>query len=385
MRVRFEAAGEAGWRWSIAGRSCVARGAARARWCREPRAVEDAVAWLLASIEAVQEALLDLGEPPPPPRRVDAADAVARACGFLRSQDASEDHRWGLFGQPHVAGNLYPLIFKTAALRACGEGCEDSLERLLALRDADGFRYYPGARLIPPDADDTGLVLGYFASQLPPAAREASARQLLDSFEGEGIHTWMGELPREMRWEGDDCLATLANACWGLMESGFGAQVPAAAWARLAREAMEDGCSSPFYPPALTRMFLHRALGEAAWRQLISRADAHRARQRLERHLAGAERLAGNHGDTAQETAAAVLAASAWGLPLRRASLETWLCERQEADGSWAGEPFTRTPGVHLRPRVWGAAGTTTCWVVLALLALRQSSGPDLALSPQQR
>jgi len=374
IRVRFEAA--VGSQRALQHRA----DALRAAWAgarphlANPEPVEHAVGWLLASMGALHDGLGELGEPPPLPPRVSVTDALTRACAFLSDHDAAEEHRWGLFGAPYVSGNLYPLLMKAVALRAAGAPWEALLQRLLSLRDGDGFRYYPGAFDIPPDADDTGLILGHFVEFLPGEIRLASAQQLLHSFEDDRIHTWMGVLPPGIRWEGDDCLSTLANACWGLMKSGFGESVPTAVWEKLLWAAKKDVCASPFYPPTLTRMFVHRAVAEAALQGWVPLLRAREAQRTLEERLWAVERLAGQHGETPQRTAAWVLSAAAWGLPLRREAIRTWLCERQEADGRWAAEPFTRTPGVAMRPRVWGSPETTTCWVVLALLELGETS-----------
>ena len=372
-RMRFEAAG-------------FALNALRAHWapfeaawanlapdCPNPLPFAEVVAWLKATFEALDEALADLEEPPAP-QIVTAQEAIDRGLRYLAETDGVEEHRWGFLGAPYVAGDLFPLIFKTATLRQCGMEWRKPFEKLLALRDEDGWRYYPARAAIPADADDTGLILGSFHDVLPEAVTRFSIGQLKSQFHDDAIHTWMGPMPDDIEWAGDDCLATLSNVTWGLVRAGHGSIVPPAVWQRLATAAAGEDFPSPFYPPVLTRFFVHRATATGVASAALTPEQGQRAREALGRQMQAEERLAGNYTDSVQHTTATLLAAAQWrgfpGLELRARALQIWLSERQESDGSWLGEPFFLTPGVGMRPQFWGHPVVTTAWVILALSEL---------------
>lgn len=337
--------------------------------CPDPRPFDDAVAWLAALLETVDEAVAELPEPPAPPSRA-IDEVMAAGAGYLTAHDFAEEHRWGLFDKPIVAGNLFSTLLKAAALRAAGDAWRPSFERLLALRDADGWRYFPGHAEIPPDADDAGLLLGHFGDVLAAGLRDETAEQLTHAFDGEGIHTWMGKAAGEVHWQGDDCPATLANACWGLMQIGQERRIPGPVWRRLLREAEHGAYESPFYVAGPTRFFLHRALAKAVLAGALRTVETEAARRRLEGELHAERRIGGGfEGDTLADACAA-LAALQWGLRIP----PTWadhLADRQEIDGAWPADPCFRTPGVNFRRYVWGDRGLTASFALLALAAVR--------------
>lgn len=340
------------------------------RLCALPERFDPAAAWLVAVLETVAESVGELGEAPKPAMR-SIFQAVESARGWLEETEFSEDHRWGLFGQPLVTGSLFTTVLQAAALRASGGRWEPAWERMLRLRDPDGWRYYPGRNEIPPDADDAGLILGYFGDSLPRKLLDETAQQLIAHFEADRIHTWMGAMPGNVAWEGDDCPGTLANACWGLLRTGHERAVPPGMWRRLKSAAEAGDYASPFYTPEPTRFFVHRALAAAVLRGLLRADETADARRRLESELAAAARRGGSFAGDELVNACSVLAADAWGLPIR-AETPLWFVDRQQIDGAWAEAPCFRTPGVLFRPYTWGHRGVTTCFVLLALAALQR-------------
>lgn len=326
------------------------------------------VQWIKALLATCRSALDCLEEP-------SAADittpqlAIERALRYLSAGPDVERHVWGLFGKPLVEGALFTTVFHTAALRTIGSSWREGLEAILRMRDDDGWRYYPGHPEIPPDADDAGLILGYLGDALPSSVREATVQQLLGALHGEGIHTWMAPMQGEIHWEGDDCVATLANAVWGLTRCGVGTQVPRGVWTRLLRHVSERDYTSPFYTAEATRCFIHRALAEGAQAGFIATDAARTAKECLKTEITEALRRDGSTSDS-------VLAASFDGLALRvwaiahAPSLPYYLAARQNIDGSWAGEPLFMVPGVAYQPLRWGSPGLTTSIVVQVLAAL---------------
>ena len=367
-RVRFEAAQAALRSLEGVSRTVIDRWAALRESCPRPAPFDEAVAWLDATLQTVESAVRELDEPGPP-SVWSSRQAVSAGARYLAAHDFAEEHRWGLFDKPLVRGDLFSTLWRAAALRQADADWEPQWRLLLDLRDEDGWRYFPHQREIPPDADDAGLLLGYFGDVMSAGLREATARQLIANFESESIHTWMAKAEGTIAWEGDDCPATLANAVWGLTLAGHGRQVPRGAWRRLIALAAENRFESPFYVPAPTRFFVHRALAAAVTHGELTPYDAGEAQRRLEIDLMAAERLAGNYHDEPFDCACAVLAAAAWGLQARP-WVAHWLADRQQIDGAWPAVPVFRTPGIHLRPYIWGHEGLTTCFVVLALLSL---------------
>lgn len=367
-------------RWEAARASLQALGGLKTRFieqweaarrqCPHPERFDPAAAWLVAVLETVAESVADLDEAPKPAMR-SIFQAVESARAWLEDTEFAEEHRWGLFGRPYVAGSLFTTIFQAAALRAAGGRWESAWERLLRLRDPDGWRYYPGHSEIPPDADDAGLILGYFGDTLPRRLLEATAQQLIANFAADSIHTWMGPMPGNVAWEGDDCPATLANACWGLLRIGQERAIPPGMWRRLTSAAETSEYRSPFYTPEPTRFFMHRALAAAVLKGVLRADETTAARRRLESELEATARRGGSFAGDELVNACSVLAADVWGLPIRPET-PLWFVDRQHIDGAWAETPCFRTPGVLFRPFVWGHRGLTTCFVLLALAALQR-------------
>lgn len=123
--------------------------------------------------------------------------------------------------------------------------------------------------------------------------------------------------------------------------------------------------------PALTRLFVHRALRAALVAGLLDAEAGSAIERALGAALRDEERLGGSFGPSVLTNAATALTGLLWNLPLRSRALEAWLTERQSPDGSWAAEPLYLVPAEDLRPASWGHAALTTAVVVLALAGLR--------------
>ncbi len=343
----------------------------REAWARliddvtEASGFEPAVAWFLATAATIRETLGMLDRPRALPA-LTPENGVERALAYLEeATGAAEVHRWGLFGKPRVRADLYPAIFRLAALQAWGRPAHDEWEKLQRLRDPDGWRYYPHERTIPPDADDTGLVLGYFGARLAAEIRAADTALLLDNLVDEGVRTWMGPSPEGIVWQGNDCPGTAANAIWGLLEQGQAERIPPGAWKRLCGVAERGEFEGPFYVAPLTRWFVHRVLAQARRHGFIDEASAQSVCQTLEAELRAEERLDGSYGGVL-ETIAAVLAARCWSLPVDGQRIAAWLLDRQTIDGSWPGEAAFVSIDRDYLPACWGHPVLTTAWALLA-------------------
>lgn len=369
-RIRFEAAAAAARSLEGAAGDVLTLWEPLRNTCADPEPFDAATAWVLRTLETTAEAIAALEEAAPP-SAWSSRQAVTAAVRYLSATDFAEEHRWGLFGKPLVRGDLFASIWRAAALRTTGGDWQPVWRTLLAMRDADGWRYFPHERAIPPDADDAGLLLGYFGDVMSSELREATLRQLIGAFEPAGIHTWLAKPEGDVEWEGDDCPATLANAVWGLVTHGAGREIPRGVWRRLISLAAENDYTSPFYVTPPVRYFVHRALATAVVRREIGPDEAGVARRRLEADLAQARRLAGNTAEDPLTCACDVLAGAAWGLR-PPASVSHWLADRQRIDGSWAEAPLFRTPGIHFRPYYWGHPALTTAFVAKALQAAAQ-------------
>jgi hypothetical protein len=335
---------------------------------KDPAPFGEAVTWSILAVQTVRDGLQEL-EPAAFPAIVEPGQACSRALAYLTGAAFREEHRWGLFGASLVTADLFTTIFQAAAIRDAGGEWRPAFDALLRMRDHDGWRYYPHRREIAPDADDAGLILGYFADDLPAGVKEATVAQLAHGFHGAAIHTWLGEAHGDVEWTGDDCLASLANAVWGLMRAGSADKVSEAVLQRLFHALLDHDLASPFYEPHAVRFFVHRAMAEAAARGRIDSAMARSARALLDAQLQEEQRLGGNFGNGIVVNATAILAAAQWGLPIGREAAY-WLAARQAENGAWPGEPVFMGPGVNMRPQRWGHEGLTTSWVLLALKAL---------------
>lgn len=328
--------------------------------------LQELVNWILALLDVVNTSLESL-EQPAPAALPQPAQTLERAIDFLNNVHETERHAWGLFGRKRVEGTLFTTVFTAAALRCAGQAWENGLTAILAMRDVDGWRYYPHADEIPPDADDAGLILGHFGDALPAGVREATAKQLIGAFEGDGIHTWMAPAVGGIAWDGDNCLATLANAAWGLVQTGFGPQVPHAVWNRMTADARARRWSSPFYTDPATRYFVNRSLAAAAAQHLVPYESVQPVRKALIGEINSLTRWGGSTSDSMLACAFDALALSTWGVA-PPASLPVFFGARQNIDGSWPAEPLFMIPGIDYRPQRWGAACLTTSIVVQALV-----------------
>jgi geranylgeranyl pyrophosphate synthase len=334
----------------------------------QPAPLGELVQWVLGLLHVAADALREL-EAPEAVRLPAPASVLDRAKRFLNEGPFTERHTWGLFGRDEVRGDLFPTILVTAALRESGGPWQPGLAHLLRLGEPPAWRYYPGHAEIPHDADDTGLMLGYFGDVMPPGVRAAATAALVNVFEEAAIHTWLTPAPGPIEWQGDDCVATLANAAWGLVRVGAAGAVPRGVWRRLARCAREGDFASPFYTPEATRHALLRSLGAAARAGCITAAELAGAQAGFMAWYARERRWGGATADSLLATAINALALLECG-QTPPGDLATYLGARQEVDGAWPGEPLFMIPSVDYRPVRWGHPALTTSIVVTLLTRL---------------
>ena len=331
----------------------------------DPAPLRQLVDWILGLLHVTRQALAEVEEPAPVVLP-DLASTMERGLAYLQGGPFAERHTWGLFDKPVVEGTLFPTIFVMAARREAGAEWEQGLEYLLQLRDSDGWRYYAHERAIPSDADDAGLILGYFGDALPTDVRTATVEQLLGAMGEDGIHTWLVPAEGAIEWEGDDCTATLANATWGLLRNGAGQQIPPGVWQRLLRHVAGDEYASPFYTCEATRFFVHRCLASGQAGGWVGRAEGEMARQRLLDAYRTRRRWGGSTSDSVMATAFDLLAVMTWG-ETPEGDPAVYFGARQNIDGSWDGEPLFVTPWIEYRPKRWGHPALTTALVIETL------------------
>lgn len=326
------------------------------------------VQWIIGLITVSRAALAELEEPAPV-CLPSGPQVLARAKLYLAAGPFEERHRWGLFGADLVKGDLFTTVYVTAALRELGGDWQPGLQHILRLREHNGWRYYPGHTQIPLDADDTGLVIGHFHDALPGRVRDGAIEVLASGLHATGIHTWLTTGTSDIEWQGDDCLATLANAAWALVRTGQHSRIAPGVWERLLRSALDGACESPFYTTEATRYFVHRCLAFAAQERIIGRDAQEQLRQDTTAWYSAQRRWGGSTSDSLMATAFNALTALEWGLATP-GDLPAYFAARQETDGSWPGEPLFMIPGVNYRPVRWGHPALTTSVVVTTLARL---------------
>jgi hypothetical protein len=346
---------------------------------------------------AVDDALAALGEAPPPeaidpdlPEELAGCRRAARA--FLDADpladEATEHHRWGLFGRATVVANLFGQLVVAEHLRAAGEPPERFARcaaAALSRRDPDGWRYYPGQREIPPDADLTGLALQVLTAQVPGDA-EAIAFSLAalrrDQLADGTLPTWLTNGAREpaasdadaqpgpLPWMGERCPASMANAVLGWHRARPADPDLQRAVERLA--AWYDADESPpsaFYGPVVVEALGLLCLSACAPGRYAA------VEARLVARLRARRQLSGEFG-TVLETAFAAIALAAVGALDAPEVVQRALVDAQGADGGYPACPFYVTVGAHHEPGTFGARCVTTA---LVLRALRAAEGGGVA------
>lgn len=341
---------------------------------------------------AVDDALAALGAPPTgalDPDLPDERAACRRAArAFLdadpTADEATEHHRWGLFGRPTVVADLFGQLVVAEHLRAAGEPPErfdPCATAALARRDPDGWRYYPGQREIPPDADLTGLALQVLAARTPrpEALVEASIAALRrDLLEDGTLPTWLtadtptGAEDGPLPWIGARCPASMANAVLGWHRALAGTTpVDRDLDRAVARLAVwfdaDEPPPSAFYGPVVVA-----ALGVLA---LSGCAPGRHAGviARLVAFLRARLRLSGEFGSVLETAFAAVALTAVGALGAVEADVvQRALIDAQEADGGYPACPFYVTVGAHHEPGTYGARTVTTAVVLRALAALER-------------
>lgn len=337
---------------------------------------------------AVDDALAALAEGDEPPVFSSPAEETAGCTEALRAflamdpvgEEATEHHRWGLFGRPHVEANLFGQLVIAEALRAAGLDNSGYAAAALGRRDADGWRYYPGCGEIPPDADLTGLALQVLTG--PGRRNETliaeSIEALRENQADDGtVPTWLeranGRSPAEavgsvspLHWIGERCPASMANAVMGWHRARpsdpdvFRAGDRLAAW-----YDTPEPPNSAFYGPVFVD-----ALGLLTLTQLAV-PDHATVRARIAARLTSLRRASGHFGTVLETAFSAValqadrrLTADDAGV-IRRA-----LVDAQSSDGGYPACPFYVTVGAHHEPGVYASRVVTAAVVLRALTAL---------------
>jgi geranylgeranyl pyrophosphate synthase len=348
---------------------------------------------------AVDDALAALAEVESAPTFVspedEAAGCLRAALAFLAEdpvgEEATEHHRWGLFGRAHVQANLFGQLVVAEALRAAGRDNAGYAAAALGRRDPDGWRYYPGCGEIPPDADLTGLALQVLTGpgRRNEALIAASVATLRDNLTEDAlIPTWLevgtglavpqgvGEAAVPLRWIGERCPASMANAVMGWHRAQpDDPDVRRAADRLVAWFDAPGPPTSAFYGPVVVDALGLLMLTEFG-------APEHAAvRGRIAARLAGRRRASGHFG-TPLDTAWAAIALQAAGRLAAPEVVRRALVDAQSADGGYPACPFYVTVGAHHEPGTYASRLVTTAVVVRALTALSRAGG---GADPAQR
>lgn len=339
---------------------------------------------------AVDDALAALAEVESAPTFVspedEAAGCLRAALAFLAEdpvgEEATEHHRWGLFGRAHVQANLFGQLVIAEALRAAGRDNAGYAAAALGRRDPDGWRYYPGCGEIPPDADLTGLALQVLTG--PGRRNEAliatSVATLRENLTEDAlIPTWLevgtglavpegvGEATVPLRWIGERCPASMANAVMGWHRAHpDDPDVRRAADRLVAWFDAPGPPTSAFYGPVVVD-----ALGLLMLTE-FGAAEHAAVRGRIAARLAARRRASGHFG-TVLDTAWAAVALQAAGRLAEPESVRRALVDAQCADGGYPACPFYVTVGAHHEPGTYASRLVTTAVVVRALTALARA------------
>jgi len=306
------------------------------------------------------------------PRGDQAAAALLAAPTCPESWDI---HRWGFCGHPELVGDVFPVALVAAALQACGRDASAARIHLLARANADGWRYFPEMPELPPDADVLGQVLQVLApgSDLPAVAAAASALVAHIAPSG-AIPTWLEGAPdpADSQWGGNDCVAAIANAYYGLLrfDAARYAEIVHAGLPHLLAHLDRHGDWESFwYIPAYARYAAARLLAAAGRGDLppflaaaVSSALA-RTRDRVK-----AETRPDGAWNGPQDTALALLTLAAAGDEATdfRPGLRL-LCDSQRGDGYWPAWPLYLIPARDGGYTWYGSKSATTAFCLRAI------------------
>ncbi len=305
-----------------------------------------------------------------------ALAAIASSPLFCEAWDV---HRWGFCGHPTLVGDVFPVGLVAAALQDCGADVSEPRWHLLSRANPDGWRYFPEMPELPPDNDVLGQVLQVLAvpggSGPAHPAVEAALSTLLSHIEAKGaIPTWLerGSDDRP-QWDGNDCVAAVANAYYGLLRYDpirFGAVVQAGLPYFFAQFAANGDWKSFWYVPAYARYAVVRLLAAATAELALPAQTARDADACLSRTRDLVARAARPDGtwDGPLATALALLtlagadAAHAPAGPGLRLLLET-----QRVDGYWPSWALYLIPGRDGGYTWYGSRSVTTAFCLRAI------------------
>lgn len=358
-----------------------------------PPILAELAAELLDMGDGVVEALAEYrGDAAPPVRPLadEVAEAVDATRRFLAAdptfEGATEVHRWGLFGAPEVRAGLFGRLVIADALWDQGLPLEGALAEVFASADADGWRYYPGHRDIPTDADDTGMVLQLAAraGRAADAAVHTGVEALLANRTDDGrFHTWLCDGAVHQRevvdatWAGGLCPGVNANALLGLWAVGaedHRAVIRAGARA-LAAWAGTDAATpaSAFYKPVTVDALVVRCLTTVLADEPAEVARLRPAVDAALDRLAARERLDGRFGGVIDTALAAWTLAGEGRLRAPAATLRA-LVDALEPDGGHPAEDYFVTVGVAMQHGWYGARPLTSALVLRAIGRLTEGS-----------
>lgn len=310
-----------------------------------------------------------------------AVDAAGRFLAMDPDFDeATEVHRWGLFGEREVRAGLFGRLVICDALDGLGVPLEPALRRVFGLADADGWRYYPGHPAIPPDADDTGMLLQLAARgrHRDDQAVALGVRGLLANRTNDGrFHTWLCEGGPDQRaevdatWAGGLCPGVNANALLGLwaIDPVAHRQVVRQGADALADWLLADATAAPvsaFYKPVTVDALAIRCLTTVLADDPAQASRWGPAVDAAADRLAARQRLSGRFGGIIDTALASWTLAGLGRLGAPQPALRA-LADAQDTDGGYRAEDYFVTVGPAMQHAWYGARSLTTALVLRAV------------------
>jgi hypothetical protein len=264
-------------------------------------------------------------------------------------------------------------------------------DELLALREREGWRYFPNFRFMPCDLDDFGIVLRVISHVDPAAAREIY-RQILPlitktQHSSGGLYTWIAE-PQQIgavsqMYGGGLDPEVVANFLLAVPADELNDGELARALRFVIDQQKPDGFwdsrwyASPLYSTSLCSRLLRR-------QSIVSRYEIalQEALMEIVRHY----EPSGNVLDAVW----LVDICADHGLPIDTQRIVQSILDLQNADGSWPPEAFISW-AVPFKPdirRQWGSRTVTTALVTRCLAhSLRRgtASGAQMATPVRER
>lgn len=317
--------------------------------------------------------------------------ATDRAIRFLNEhgplfRESWDNHRWGLFDQQEVIGDLFGPAIIADVLTSVGQPCPEVVDHVIARCDTDGWRYFPGQKMTACDADDLGQMMTLLIAHGGQAGRAAIDRALAAALP---YCQAIGRLPVWIytdetavapgSWPGDDCAGSIASGLYGLAQLNLPAWQPilTATVNNLLAAVGADGLWRSFMYPApyvCTQLVVRGLLAQRPYCTVDLQARIDTALAEVRTHLSQTQRLDGGWGSP-QESAAAL---SCWLLlgadPVGVQAAVAYLEGFQLTDGSWPMEPFFVTTCPTTPPPMFSSRLLTTALCLRALVQARNAS-----------